>query len=195
MPGFKLNHGPWCNGYFPSDYNCQGKVIAEKGDWGHNHWNSYKIPFVEDDELKMDFSTKPTSILLGQYIYWFTSNKLFTIFTSIFWVAVMAAQETSQSSGSVYLLLTDIGILWLLTAPSIFKTTADHTKNRTRNKTDPKAIEENIQEDMHTLLKTDWPLEDLDAILNLQISILFYWLVSSDDLMIMPSDEYHETMI
>ena len=33
---------------------------------------------------------------------------------------------------------------------------------------------------------THWPLRDLDAILKLQLSILFYWLVSSHCLMIMP---------
>ena len=40
---------------------------------------------------------------------------------------------------------------------------------------------------------THWPLGNLDAILKLQFSILFYWLVSSHRLMIMPSDECHGT--
>ena len=36
---------------------------------------------------------------------------------------------------------------------------------------------------------THWPLGDLDAILKLQFSISFYWLVSSHRLKIMPWDE------
>ena len=40
---------------------------------------------------------------------------------------------------------------------------------------------------------THWPLGDLDAILKLQFSILFYWLVSSHHPMVMPSDECHGT--
>ena len=40
---------------------------------------------------------------------------------------------------------------------------------------------------------THWPLGDLDAILKLQFSILFYWLVSSHRLMIMPWDECQGT--
>ena len=40
---------------------------------------------------------------------------------------------------------------------------------------------------------THWPLGDLDAILRLQFSILFYWLVSSDFLMIIHPDECHGT--
>ena len=35
---------------------------------------------------------------------------------------------------------------------------------------------------------THWPLGDLDVILKMEFSILFYWMVSSDFLMIMPSD-------
>ena len=42
---------------------------------------------------------------------------------------------------------------------------------------------------------THWPLGDLDAILKLEFSILFYWLVSSDLLMIMPSNECHRTLL
>ena len=38
---------------------------------------------------------------------------------------------------------------------------------------------------------THWPLGDLDVILKIQFSILFYWLVSWDLCMIMPSDECH----
>ena len=38
---------------------------------------------------------------------------------------------------------------------------------------------------------THWPLGDLDSILKVLSSISFYWLVSSDLLMIMPSDECH----
>ena len=40
---------------------------------------------------------------------------------------------------------------------------------------------------------THWPLGDLDAILKLQFSILFYWLVPSHHLIIMPWGECHET--
>ena len=40
---------------------------------------------------------------------------------------------------------------------------------------------------------THWPLGDLDAILKLQFSISFYWLVSSHHLMIVPSDDCHGT--
>ena len=42
---------------------------------------------------------------------------------------------------------------------------------------------------------THWLLGDLDAILKMEFSILFYWLVSSDLLMIMPSDECHRTLL
>ena len=42
---------------------------------------------------------------------------------------------------------------------------------------------------------THWPLGDLDAILKLQFSILFYWLVSSHCPMIMPWDECHGTSL
>ena len=38
---------------------------------------------------------------------------------------------------------------------------------------------------------THWPLGDLNAILKMEFSILFFWLVSWDFLMIMPSDECH----
>ena len=38
-------------------------------------------------------------------------------------------------------------------------------------------------------LLTHWPLGDPDAILKLQFSILFYWFVFSQRLMIMPWDE------
>ena len=38
---------------------------------------------------------------------------------------------------------------------------------------------------------THWPLGDLYVILKIQSSILFYWLVSSDLLMTMPSNETH----
>ena len=40
---------------------------------------------------------------------------------------------------------------------------------------------------------THWPLGHLDAILKLQLSISFYWLVSSHRLMIIPWDECHGT--
>ena len=40
---------------------------------------------------------------------------------------------------------------------------------------------------------THWPLGDLDAILKLQFSILFYWLVSSHRLRIMPWDKWDLT--
>ena len=39
-------------------------------------------------------------------------------------------------------------------------------------------------------LLTHWSLGDLDSILKVLSSILFYWLVSSDLLMIVPSDEW-----
>ena len=42
---------------------------------------------------------------------------------------------------------------------------------------------------------THWLLGDLDAILKMEFSILFYWLGSSDLLMIMPSDECHRTLL
>ena len=42
---------------------------------------------------------------------------------------------------------------------------------------------------------THWPLGDLNAILKMQFSILFYWLVSSDLLMIIPPDECHRTLL
>ena len=45
---------------------------------------------------------------------------------------------------------------------------------------------------------THWPLGNLDAILKLQFSISFYWLVSSQCLMIlviMPWDECHGTLL
>ena len=40
---------------------------------------------------------------------------------------------------------------------------------------------------------THWPLGDLDAILKLQFSISFYWLVSSHCLRIVPWDECQRT--
>ena len=40
---------------------------------------------------------------------------------------------------------------------------------------------------------THWPLGDLDAILKLQFSISFYWLVSSHHPKVMPWDECHGT--
>ena len=43
------------------------------------------------------------------------------------------------------------------------------------------------------IVLTHWPLGDLDAILKTQFSILFYWLVSSHCLVIMPWDECHGT--
>ena len=42
---------------------------------------------------------------------------------------------------------------------------------------------------------THWSLGDLDAILKTRFSILFYWLVSSDFLMIMPSNKCHWTLL
>ena len=42
---------------------------------------------------------------------------------------------------------------------------------------------------------THWPLGDLNVILKMWFSILFYWQVSSDFLMIMPSDECHRTLL
>ena len=42
---------------------------------------------------------------------------------------------------------------------------------------------------------THWPLGDLNAIPKMEFSILFYWLVSSDRLMIMPYDECHRTLL
>ena len=42
---------------------------------------------------------------------------------------------------------------------------------------------------------THWPLGDLDLILKVLSSILLYWLVSSDLLMIMPSVEWHVTYL
>ena len=48
---------------------------------------------------------------------------------------------------------------------------------------------------LYRCLLTHWPLGDLDAILKMEFSILFYWLVSSDNLMIMPSDECHRTLL
>ena len=42
---------------------------------------------------------------------------------------------------------------------------------------------------------THWPLGDLDVILKMEFSILFYWLVTSDLLMIMASDECHRTLL
>ena len=45
----------------------------------------------------------------------------------------------------------------------------------------------------HTL--THWPLGDLNVILKISFSILLYWLVSSNLLMIMSSDECHRTLL
>ena len=42
---------------------------------------------------------------------------------------------------------------------------------------------------------THWPLGDLNVILKMQSSILLYWLVSSNLLMIMSSDECHRTLL
>ena len=42
---------------------------------------------------------------------------------------------------------------------------------------------------------THWPLGDLDSLWKVLFSILFYWLVSSQLLMIMPSDECHGTYL
>ena len=42
---------------------------------------------------------------------------------------------------------------------------------------------------------THWPLGDLNVILKMWFSILFFWLLSSDLLMIMPSDECHRTLL
>ena len=42
---------------------------------------------------------------------------------------------------------------------------------------------------------THWPLGDLNAIPKMEFSILFYWLESSDLLMIMPSDECVRTLL
>ena len=42
---------------------------------------------------------------------------------------------------------------------------------------------------------THWSLGDLNVILKMQFSVLFYWLVSSDLLMIMPSDECHRALL
>ena len=42
---------------------------------------------------------------------------------------------------------------------------------------------------------TLWPPGDLDTILKIEFSILFYWLVSSDLLMTMPSDECHRILL
>ena len=47
----------------------------------------------------------------------------------------------------------------------------------------------------HRRFTTHWPLGDLNVILKMQFSILFYWMVSSDLLMIMPSDECHRTLL
>ena len=44
-------------------------------------------------------------------------------------------------------------------------------------------------------LLTHWPLGDPNAILKMQFSILFYWLASSDLLMIMPSNKWHRTLL
>ena len=41
---------------------------------------------------------------------------------------------------------------------------------------------------------TQWPLGDLNEILKMEFTILFHWLVSSDLLMIMPSNECHVTL-
>ena len=45
------------------------------------------------------------------------------------------------------------------------------------------------------MCSTHWPLGDLNAILKMYFSNLFYWLVTSDLLMIMPSDECHRTLL
>ena len=42
---------------------------------------------------------------------------------------------------------------------------------------------------------THWPLGDLDSLWKVLFSILFYWLVSSHLLTIMPSDECHGTYL
>ena len=44
------------------------------------------------------------------------------------------------------------------------------------------------------VLLTHWPVENLDAFLKIQFSFLFYWLLSSD-LLIMPSHECHGTLL
>ena len=45
------------------------------------------------------------------------------------------------------------------------------------------------------VLLTHWPLGDLDVILKIEISLLFYLYVSSNLLMIMPLDECHRTLV
>ena len=42
---------------------------------------------------------------------------------------------------------------------------------------------------------THWPLGDLNVILKMYVSILFSWLVSSNFLMIMSSDDRHRTSL
>ena len=42
---------------------------------------------------------------------------------------------------------------------------------------------------------THWPLGDLGVISKIQISILFYRLVSSEHLMIMPSDQWQSILL
>ena len=45
------------------------------------------------------------------------------------------------------------------------------------------------------VLLTHWSLGDLDAILKMQMLILFYWWVFLELLMIMPSDECHAMLL
>ena len=51
------------------------------------------------------------------------------------------------------------------------------------------AFPSHVRLQLNHWLLTHWPLGDLHASLKMEFSILFYWLVSSDLLMIMPCDE------
>ena len=52
-----------------------------------------------------------------------------------------------------------------------------------------------IQLLIHAIISTHWPLGDLDGILKMHFSVLLHWLISSNLLMIMSSDECHRTLL
>ena len=127
------------------------------------------------------------------------------------WVNIPAAKQTTTNNCVCsFNFVINIDVRLLICKPNILCSnqlqqvvkyrpfmTCDlwHPQEIESSSTDMEHFSQMLPHEKQNTLLTHWPLGDLNVILKMQSSILLYWLVSSNLLMIMSSDECHRTLL
>ena len=154
-------------------------------------------------KIIFNISAIATSRLQDNWIHcelnkmWHISQR--TCKNEFLWQKSLACWSKFHWSFHLYVILTTLSVQWMVYCglPINWCThLALRPKYQTSSITLPSVLSDShdAPSEVNTLL-THWPLGDLDVILKIRFSILFYWLVSWDLCMIMPSDECHRTLL